>query len=558
MSTELRVDPLFSFIIPVYKVPAPVFKRNLMSVTKQDYQNYEIIVVFDGPDEGLLKVANEFTEKNKNLKIVEIPHSGACVARNEGFKESKGEIVSFFNSDYIAKPGMVRMWVDSLLDHPECGFAYGAYEYNTASRNAYWSKDFNEYDLEQANFIDCGFPLWRKYVVEWDKDVKSLQDWDFWIRVVKTHKVKGYYLKREISFVAEPPREGGLSMDSHGNWVERVTFVREKNGIKTNDMVVTSVGAISHAREISKMLGADFRDPDTILKPHNYKSVYMIGFYFKPTDQSNMHPMIMKNFHNQVKIVHFVGADIHWLKSFSHRDLKIFANVFNTGIDHILCETKMAQDELKELGINSVIMPIPPYNDYEVKPLPEKFSVAIFLTNNSDFDKYCQQETLSIVRALPNIQFNAYGDACKDMGYPNMNHVGNLTREEWKQFVYGNSCYLRFVRHDTRPMATDEFVMAGRRVITNIPNTGTDVISTAGDLSKGEWDIFQTGLNDYNWPKTKKAIVQKILNIRKNEWPLEDKLKESNMLKKILNRDNYIFEIREMSKSKKEAVVINS
>lgn len=547
-------------IVPIYKVPKDVLKRCLMSLDDQDYPNMEVICVMDGIDAELVNVVVPYLE-NKNWRVIEIEHGGACVARNAGFKVSNGEIVSFFNSDYIAKPGMVRMWVNELLKHPECGFVYGGYEYNAQIRTPYFSQPFDEWDLTQANYIDCGFPLWRKYVVDWDPEVKSLQDWDFWLRVVRGepcagtshgplcqwHGVKGHYLGRELSFIAEPPRKGGLSMDSHSNWVERVRFIRDKNGIPTSDMCVTSLGAGFHGKSIAKMLGADFRD-STILKPHAYKALYMIGFYIKPTDQVNPHAEILGNFHEATKILHFVGADIYWMKKFSHNDLKLLSGALNLQCDHILCETTLAQKELAEMGIKADVMAIPPYQDYEVRPLPEKFKVAVFLTGKSDFDKYCREETLSIVRAMPDVQFTAYGDYGKDeIDYPNMKHVGNIWGEAWKEFVYDHSCYLRIVRHDTRPMASDEFILAGRDVVTNIPLPYQRYISTAGDPLKNEPDLFGTGLNAYYWPKTKKAIIKEIRSLRDN--PPDHFGPES--YEYTLDRKTYIEHIWRLSKNPK-------
>jgi len=546
--TELRVDPLISFIVPVYKTSKDLLKRCLMSLVDQDYENIEVIVVFDGIDQELIKVVTPFLVDNKRFKIIEIEHKGACAARNAGFKESSGEIVSFFNSDYIAKPGMTRTWVDTLLDNPEYGFAYGGYEYSTNQRNAYMSKEFNEYDLTQANYIDCGFPLWRKNVVEWDENCKSLQDWDFWIRVVKKG-VKGFHMEHDPFYVAQLPQPGGLSFDSHNNWVERVKYIKEKNGIPMSPLIVTSIGAYNHAREISKILKADCQDLSTILKPNNYKALYLIGFYFRPDGGRNFHPDIIEHFSKPgiKKIVHFVGADIYWLRKFKFDELGYISAVLNQETDHILCETEMAKDELLSMGIKSEIVPIPPYTDLSVMPMPEKFSVAIFLSDLSDFDKYCKEETLSLVRAMPMIQFNAYGDGGKNVSYPNFKNYGNLDRKEWEKFVRDNSCYLRIVRHDTRPLATDEFLVAGRDVITNIPGKGVEFIDTSGDSKKLEFDKFQTGLNDIYWSKTKKAIIHKILELR--ERPYDKALKEriSSELSKELDKKKYIEKIYELA-----------
>ncbi len=559
-------DPKFSFIVPAYDVPQDVFKRCLMSIADQDYPNIEVIIVPNGGDKEAEQMATEFAKERSGWKVVPVEEKGACNARNVGFKESTGEIVSFFNSDYIAKVGMVRTWIDALLKHSDCGFVYGAYEYSSGNktydkekreihfqnRDVYWSKEFDVYQLEIANYIDCGFPLWRKHVVSWDSDVKSLQDWDFWLRVVKSG-VQGHYLGREISFIALPPRLKGLSHDSTDNWLERVRFVKEKNGIPERDICVASIGAPFHGTEIAKMLGADYRD-DTFHKPHEYKALYMIGWYMKPGEAHNGHSTILNRFLKSKRIVHFVGADIYWLRKFSVEKIREWAGAMKIACNHILCENEAARDELRDYGIEAKIVPIPPYTDLTVTPLPRDFTVALYLTDRSDFDKYLQQHTLSIVRAMPDVKFLGYGDAdLSGFKAKNFEHLGKLNRKEWEKFVYENSAYLRLVRHDTRPMASDEFIMAGRSVITNIPASFMDVIDTSGEMLFNAWDKFAPGFSAHRWPDTKKKIVQKIREVRKRQMNGEPEslaFRELAAIRtaEILNKDKYRETIRQMAK----------
>lgn len=540
-------DPLFSVIVPVYDIKTDVLKRCLKSISEQNYDNLEVVLVFDGPNKDLKEVADFYAKDKENWKILEVEHAGACAARNAGFYASTGEIVSFINSDYILKPGIIRLWVDRLQENPDCGFVYGSYEYNTSVSQWYPSKPFDKDLLEVANYIDCGFPLWRKYFVNWDVNCKSLQDWDFWLRVVKEHKVKGYYLK-DISFIAEPPRPKGLSDDSSSHWVDRVKYVKEKNGIPIRELCVTSLGAANHGIEIAKMLKADFRD-DTIHKPHEYKGVYMIGFYIKPSDSNNEHGPILSRFPNSTRIVHWVGADIFWLRKFTYENLKSLGGALKLSALHLV-ESEKEQKQLKDLlGLDSEIVPIPPYNDYQVEPLPKDFKVAVFLTQKSDFDKYLTEHTLSIVRACPNIKFTAYGDyATKDIQYPNLECFGNLSKEEWKKYVLNNSALLRIVRHDTTPLASNEFMMAGRYVISNIPGECTHYINTAGDSEINKWDLMAPGLNAYNWPKTKKKIIQTIRELRKLDGPYFDpKINERFSREKYINK---IYELLKIERPK--------
>lgn len=551
---RFEADPTISFIVPVHagNLDKAVFKRCLMSLEDQDYENMEVVIVINGgTDEGIMETAHFFVNKEPNkFKVVQTDTPGACNARNLGFDNCKGDIVSFFNSDYRAKPGMARMWVDTLLDHPDCGFAYGGYEYATAPAVPYYSKPFSPYLLEVANYIDCGFPLWRKHVVKWDPEVKSLQDWDFWIRVVKAG-VKGFFIDRELSFIAEPPRPKGLSDDSSSNWVDRVKFVKNKNGIALSDLVVTSLGAAFHGVEIAKMLKADFRD-DTITKPNEYKAVYMIGFYVKPDDRGNSHGSILGSFAPDVKkIIHFVGADIYWLRKFPYDSMKYLAGVMKMGSDHILCENEQAQKELKIFGIDATIVPIPPYSEYEVKPLPKTFKVALYLTGKSDFDKYAMHHTLSIVRAMPDVEFTGYGDGATDFRAHNFKHMGSIPINKFPDYVYDNSCVLRLVRHDTLPIAPCEFLLAGRDVVTNIPMDYAHRIDTKGRTPIDEWDIFGPGISDVRWPETKKQIVQKIRLIKKTL--NGDRLNAAVHYRNLLDRQKYINTINAMAGIKGES-----
>lgn len=526
-AVKFASDPLFSFIVPVYDKDPMVLKRCLMSLIDQDYENKEIICVFDGQNKALMNVASQFLYKGY-FKIYEIEHKGACAARNEGFAHSKGDIVSFFNSDYIAKPGMLRGWVDKLQENPDCGFVYGGYEYSLSQRAVFPSGQYDERQLGTENYIDCGFPLWRKYVVQWDEECKSLQDWDFWIRVIKQNGIKGHYLGRDYSFIAEAPKQKGLSDDSSTNWNDRVRYIKDKNGIPMRDILVDSLGAMGHAKEISKIVDGDIREY-TWHKTEwidTYKALYMIGFYISPTEgglsEHSRRLALFKDKNPKAKrIVHFIGTDIYWLRKFPFESLRYLAGALRLSCDKILSENQAAHDELLEYGIPSEIVPIPSYTSkWEVKSLPKDFKVGIYLVEpgtsdgQSDYDKYCYEHMLSIVRGMPDVQFTAYGKGGWDVEYPNLKHYKTIKKDDWPTYVYDNSALLRICRHDTKPLASSEFMLAGRDVISNIKGECTEYIDTSGNHELNEWDTFSEGFNAYRWPDTKKSIMQKIRYIR--------------------------------------------
>lgn len=91
--------PLVSVIIPTYE------RINLTlsavgSVMKQDYDNFEVIVVDDGSTESVLSELK--ARLPANVLLLTLPHSGLpAVARNAGIEISKGEWIAFLDSDDI-------------------------------------------------------------------------------------------------------------------------------------------------------------------------------------------------------------------------------------------------------------------------------------------------------------------------------------------------------------------------------------------------------------------------------------------------------------------------
>jgi hypothetical protein len=108
---------------------------------------------------------------------------------------------------------MARLWVDTLMvQNPDYGFAYGGYEYSTVARRRLLLPHVRPVSLAPGLQLHrlrlSALAQIRRGVGPRSK--KSLQDWDFWIRVVKTHNVKGYYIDRDLTFYRRTAPGGGL------------------------------------------------------------------------------------------------------------------------------------------------------------------------------------------------------------------------------------------------------------------------------------------------------------------------------------------------------------
>ena len=82
----------------------------LNSLWRQNYQNFEVVVVDNGSKDGSVEYLRSISEER--LRVVTLPHNrgfaGGC---NEGIRVSRGSYIATLNNDAEAHPG----WLDALL-----------------------------------------------------------------------------------------------------------------------------------------------------------------------------------------------------------------------------------------------------------------------------------------------------------------------------------------------------------------------------------------------------------------------------------------------------------
>ncbi|GAB3516883.1 glycosyltransferase family 2 protein [Emticicia fontis] len=89
----------YSVITPVYNRPDEV-RELLESLTRQTYQNFEVIIVEDGSTLKCEEVCRSF-EKRLDLKYFYKPNSGQGFSRNYGFERASGDYFVQLDSDAI-------------------------------------------------------------------------------------------------------------------------------------------------------------------------------------------------------------------------------------------------------------------------------------------------------------------------------------------------------------------------------------------------------------------------------------------------------------------------
>jgi glycosyltransferase involved in cell wall biosynthesis len=98
----MRDDKLISIIVPIYNVEK-YLQRCLDSIRAQTYENIEIILIDDGATDMSGKIADQNAEQDKRINVIHQSNAGLSAARNRGIDQSRGEYLTFIDSDdYIA------------------------------------------------------------------------------------------------------------------------------------------------------------------------------------------------------------------------------------------------------------------------------------------------------------------------------------------------------------------------------------------------------------------------------------------------------------------------
>ncbi|MCR8968938.1 glycosyltransferase family 2 protein [Facklamia sp. 7083-14-GEN3] len=194
-----------SIIIPTFKRPERVV-RAVESVLKQDYDNYEIIVVDDNdPNSKERKeTSNNLQKYSKLTNFIYIEHSenkNGSAARNTGIRNSNGKYITFLDDDdeyYENKLRIQANCLDSIGE--EWGLCYTSYEKIDRFGNRQYSLEKSEGNLyiqalSKNLFIGSGSNFMiRKSVIDkigvFDETFIRNQDLEFLVRALKSYKIK--------------------------------------------------------------------------------------------------------------------------------------------------------------------------------------------------------------------------------------------------------------------------------------------------------------------------------------------------------------------------------
>ena len=217
---------MVSVILPTYNCENTV-ERTIRSVLNQSYGDLELIVVDDGSKDNTVNVIESICDDRIRL-IKNAINKGACVVRNIGIDEARGEYIAFQDGDDI--------WVDDKLEkclntmeQQECDVVFSSYIVNDKKIIPPCNVNTAENKLLfHMQYFCVGTPTIvgkrEVFIAEkFDEKLPRLQDYELMIRV---------FMKYNVFFIDEPlvkayVQKGGITSNPEKG-ITAVSYIIDK------------------------------------------------------------------------------------------------------------------------------------------------------------------------------------------------------------------------------------------------------------------------------------------------------------------------------------------
>jgi len=214
------MTPKVSICIPAY-LQTQYLKNTLDSILIQDFNDYEVIITDDSPDESVEKLVKEYDFGSRLTYIHNVQQLGSPANWNKAVKISNGEYIKILHhDDWFTSPSSLTEYIKLLDSNPESGFAFSGAMVQIANTGKTWYHFATDKQIEHlhreptclfyGNYI--GAPsstiIRRESFLEYDENLMWLVDIAQYINIL-----------RNTGFVAtQKPLNVNIS-----NWSHQIT-----------------------------------------------------------------------------------------------------------------------------------------------------------------------------------------------------------------------------------------------------------------------------------------------------------------------------------------------
>jgi glycosyltransferase involved in cell wall biosynthesis len=193
--------PKVSVIIPCYN-QAQYLKECIGSLADQTHACWEALIINDGSTDNTLEIANDLSQKDNRVFLVNKENGGLSSARNAGLDSASGDFYQFLDADDLLFPEKLEYCL-KLVQNTQAQIVATSY---TKSELVSFDAPFNTVlplsisqsldlyglagDWETRSSIPNHCFLFAKEIfqgVRFDEKLPNHEDWDCWMRLMHKH-----------------------------------------------------------------------------------------------------------------------------------------------------------------------------------------------------------------------------------------------------------------------------------------------------------------------------------------------------------------------------------
>lgn len=222
----IKESPMISIVIPVYN-GSNYLNKAIDSALSQTYENYEVLVVNDGSNDGgeTERIALRYGSK---IRYFSKENGGVASALNLALREMRGEYFSWLSHDDFYYPQKLQKQMDALK---ACGNParivisdYNIYYERSGDIAHFHMRDlYDRADIENSVFSilqglvgGCSMLIHKSHfqrVGGFDENLRTTQDYDLWFRMFRGQHI--LHVPECVMAVRIHPNQGINRIPSH-------------------------------------------------------------------------------------------------------------------------------------------------------------------------------------------------------------------------------------------------------------------------------------------------------------------------------------------------------
>lgn len=190
--------PKVSVIIPSYN-QGQYIEETILSVLRQDYNNFELIVIDGGSGDNSVDIIKKYSDRIKYW--ISEKDEGQTHAILKGIEKSEGKYFMWLCSDDLIESSMLNISVHYHQTHPNAGLTYGN-RIRIDSKGSIYS--MQEFPSHKKWFLKWGFSIPQETTLisraaynrtqGLDKSLNMAMDFDLWCKLEKVSYI--YHVPR--------------------------------------------------------------------------------------------------------------------------------------------------------------------------------------------------------------------------------------------------------------------------------------------------------------------------------------------------------------------------